>query len=41
MGEKMMGYIPRMLYKLYLILKDRFDPKPVITDEEKTGLMSV
>ena len=36
MGDKIVGYIPRMLYKLYLILKDRFDPKPVITDEEKT-----
>ena len=36
MGEKIVGNIPKILYKVYLILKDRFDPKPVITDEEKT-----
>lgn len=36
MGEKIAGYLPKILYRLYLILKDRFDPKPVITDEEKT-----
>jgi hypothetical protein len=36
MGEKIVGYVPRILYKIYLILKDRFDPKPIITNEEKT-----
>jgi len=29
------GYIPKLLYKVYLYLKDKFDPKPPITDEEQ------
>ena len=29
------GYIPKLLYKIYLYLQEKFDPKPPITDEEK------
>ena len=29
-----MGYVPRLLFKIYLNLKDKFDPKPKVTDEE-------
>jgi L-rhamnose mutarotase len=34
MENKVVGYIPRLLFKIYLNLKDKFDPKPNITDEE-------
>lgn len=34
MENKVVGYIPRLLFKLYLNLKDRFDPKPDVTEEE-------
>jgi len=34
MENKVVGYIPRLLFKLYLNLKDRFDPKPNVTEEE-------
>ena len=29
-----MGHIPRLLFKIYLTLKDKFDPRPKVTDEE-------
>ena len=32
--EKIVGFIPKLLYKIFLYLKDKFDPKPQITDEE-------
>ena len=34
MENKVVGYIPRLLFKIYLNLKDKFDPKPNVTDEE-------
>jgi hypothetical protein len=34
MENKVVGYIPRLLFKIYLNLKDRFDPKPDVTEEE-------
>ena len=34
MENKVVGYIPRLLFKIYLNLKDRFDPKPTVTEEE-------
>jgi hypothetical protein len=35
MKTNVVGYIPKLLYKVYLYLQDKFDPKPPITDEEK------
>jgi hypothetical protein len=35
MEKKIVGYIPRILYKLYLNLKERFDPALKIPEEEK------
>lgn len=35
MEKKIVGYIPKLLFKIYLFLKEKFDPKPIITDEEK------
>jgi hypothetical protein len=35
MQQKIVGYIPRLLFKLYLSLKDKFDPRPPITHEEQ------
>lgn len=32
--NKVVGFIPRLLYKIFLTLKDKFDPPPIITDEE-------
>lgn len=34
MKKDVVGYIPRLLFKLYLSLKDKFDPKPPISKEE-------
>ena len=31
----MVGYIPRLLFKIYLSLKERFDPTPPVPEEEK------
>ena len=33
--NKVVGLIPNLLYKIFLTLKEKFDPRPVITDEEK------
>ena len=38
MEKKIVGYIPNLLFKFYLHLKDRFDPKPPISYEEKTSV---
>jgi hypothetical protein len=35
MENKVVGYIPRLLFKLYLNLKERFDPSFPIPEEEK------
>lgn len=34
MKKDVVGYLPRLLFKLYLYLKDKFDPKPIISKEE-------
>lgn len=34
MEQKIVGYIPRLLFKIYLKLKNKFDPKPPISREE-------
>jgi hypothetical protein len=34
-NNKVVGLIPNLLYKIFLSLKDKFDPRPIITDEEK------
>ena len=35
MKANVVGYIPKLLYKIYLYLQNKFDPKPPITEEEK------
>ena len=35
MEKEIVGYIPKLLYKFYLKLKDRFDVNPKPSDEEK------
>ena len=35
MENKVVGYIPRLLFKIYLNLKERFDPSIPIPEEEK------
>jgi hypothetical protein len=34
MKNKVVGFIPNILYRIFLNLKEKFDPKPEITDEE-------
>lgn len=34
MENKVVGFIPRILYRIFLNLKEKFDPKPEISDEE-------
>lgn len=34
--KQIVGYIPRLLFKFYLYLKDKFDPRPPISKEEQT-----
>ena len=34
MNNKAVGFIPSILYRIFLNLKEKFDPKPEITDEE-------
>lgn len=34
-NNKVVGLIPNLLYKIFLSLKEKFDPRPIITDEEK------
>ena len=34
-NNKVVGLIPNLLYKIFLTLKEKFDPRPIITDEEK------
>lgn len=35
MENKVVGFIPRLLYKLFLTLKEKFDPKLPVPEEEK------
>lgn len=32
---EVVGFIPKLLYKIFLSLKEKFDPKAQITDEER------
>ena len=34
MENKVVGFIPRILFRIFLYLKEKFDPSPIITDEE-------
>jgi len=34
MKNKVVGFIPNILYRIFLNLKEKFDPTPEITDEE-------
>jgi hypothetical protein len=34
--KQIVGYIPRLLFRFYLYLKEKFDPKPPISKEEQT-----
>lgn len=36
--KEIVGYIPRILFKLYLTLKDKFDPRPLVTKEEQSSI---
>jgi hypothetical protein len=33
--KEVVGLIPNLLYKIFLTLKEKFDPRPLITEEEK------
>jgi hypothetical protein len=35
MKDNVVGYVPKLMFKVYLYLKNKFDPKPPITEEEK------
>lgn len=35
MENKVVGFVPRILFKIFLILREKFDPKPPIPEEEK------
>lgn len=36
MDTKSLGYLPKILFKIYLYLKDKFDQRPEVTIEEKS-----
>lgn len=36
MEKQIVGYIPKLLFKVYLTLKEKFDPRPPVTLEEQT-----
>ena len=36
--QEIVGYIPRLLFRIYLSLKEKFDPRPPITDQEKISV---
>lgn len=38
MEKKIVGYVPRLLYKIYLFLKEKFDNTPPTPEEVKFGL---
>lgn len=35
MDKKVVGFVPRILYKIFLSLKEKFDPKLPVPEEEK------
>ena len=35
MKNDVVGYVPRLMFRVYLYLKNKFDPKPPITEEER------
>lgn len=35
MKGNVVGYIPRLMFRFYIYLKEKFDPRPEIRDEEK------
>lgn len=37
-NKEIVGYIPKLLYKVYLALKEKFDPRPPITQEEQYSI---
>jgi len=38
MKKPVVGYISRFLFRIYLSLKEKFDPRPPVTKEEKCSL---
>lgn len=38
MKKPIAGYVPRLLFKVYLTLKEKFDPRPPITKEEQSSI---
>jgi hypothetical protein len=38
MERNITGYIPRILFRIYLTLKDKFDPRPPIAAEEQFSI---
>jgi len=38
MEKEIVGYVPRLLFKVYLYLKDKFDPRPPVTREEEFSI---
>lgn len=38
MNKPVVGYISRLLFRVYLTLKEKFDPRPIITKEEQSSL---
>ena len=38
MKQPIVGYIPRLLFRIYLTLKEKFDPRPIVTTEEKCSI---
>lgn len=37
-NKEIVGYLPRLLFKLYLTLKEKFDPRPPVTQEEQFSI---
>ena len=37
-NKEIVGYVPKLLFKLYLSLKEKFDPRPPITQEEQFSI---
>lgn len=35
MEDKVVGFIPKILYRIFLYLKNKFDQKPIIKEEEQ------
>lgn len=38
MEKKIVGYMPKILYRIYLYLQEKFDPRPPVTYEEQTSI---